>query len=693
MIELFKLLGTIAIDNSGANNAIDDTTGKASKAEGAISKSFKKIGGAVATFFAIDKIKDFGQACVDAAVSISAETAAFGQIMGDYSETAQEKINAVADATGIVNSRLTGYMTSMTAKFQGLGYDINDATDMAQDGLTIAADAAAFWDKSMEDSMSSLNSFVNGNYEGGEAIGLFANETTLASWASENLGMTWKELSEKEKQFARLEFAKAMQETSGVVGQAANEAGAYANVQGNLTRLWQEFQNVIGQPILQNIVLPAMQKAQEVLPILSEKLQGFFDLFGGGEEKTNALKTAMESIFGSEAVETLTATFSSVKESFSPLIEAFKNLGSVIGEDAEGSTFFQDAFSVMANVISFAWSSIGQPVFDAITNAINWLSDNWGIISQNISTCFQIMWEYANNIWLNVGKPILDAISYAVGLLADYFAQKMSEILAFVQEAIAGIVDVWENNLKPAFEAIGNFLSTYLKPAFEFVFESIIKPLVDNTFGFIVKLWRDTLKPALEGIGDFLTGVFTGDWDKALNGIWKIVDGILKAIGNAFTSCMDFARDAVSNGINKIKGFFNFEWRLPDLKMPHFSISGEFSLNPLSVPSFGIDWYAKAMDNPMIMDSPTAFGINSLGQLMAGGEAGSEVVSGTDTLMNMISNAVASQNRGLIEVLYKILDAILALDENMGGNLREALNGTAFSVNNREFARLVKAVN
>ena len=119
---------------------------------------------------------------------------------------------------------------------------------------------------------------------------------------------------------------------------------------------------------------------------------------------------------------------------------------------------------------------------------------------------------------------------------------------------------------------------------------------------------------------------------------------------------IELVKDIINKSVQYIKDKFNFDWKLPSLKLPHFSISGSFSLNPLSVPKFGIDWYAKAMNDPIIMNSPTAFGINQLGQVMAGGEKGSEVVSGTDTLMKMISSAVAAQN----EKTYSILEKIFA---------------------------------
>lgn len=124
------------------------------------------------------------------------------------------------------------------------------------------------------------------------------------------------------------------------------------------------------------------------------------------------------------------------------------------------------------------------------------------------------------------------------------------------------------------------------------------------------------------------------------------------------TEKLDAVKNFVSNTVQKLKDFFKFDWNLPKIKLPHFSINGEFSLSPPSIPKIGVEWYKKAMDNPVIMEKPTAFGINSSGQIMAGGEAGSEVVSGTETLMSMISAAVAENNGKMNEFLIKIYDLL-----------------------------------
>lgn len=114
-------------------------------------------------------------------------------------------------------------------------------------------------------------------------------------------------------------------------------------------------------------------------------------------------------------------------------------------------------------------------------------------------------------------------------------------------------------------------------------------------------------------------------------------DGIKKAISDAING----AKKAVSDGIDAIKRKFNFTWSLPKLKLPHISISGGFSIYPPSAPHFSISWYRKAMENGMILNSPTIFGMNKNGQLLGAGEAGSETVVGTNSLMRMIQQATA----------------------------------------------------
>ena len=133
------------------------------------------------------------------------------------------------------------------------------------------------------------------------------------------------------------------------------------------------------------------------------------------------------------------------------------------------------------------------------------------------------------------------------------------------------------------------------------------------------------------------------NWDEIIakgKDLLSKISEVFTNIKNTVTEKINGARDAVKNAIDRIKSFFNFTWKLPHLALPHLTITGGFSLFPPSVPKFSVSWYAKAMKNGMILNNPTIFGMMN-GKLLGGGEAGSETVVGTNSLMSMISKAVS----------------------------------------------------
>ena len=169
---------------------------------------------------------------------------------------------------------------------------------------------------------------------------------------------------------------------------------------------------------------------------------------------------------------------------------------------------------------------------------------------------------------------------------------------------------------------------------------------------------------------------------------------IFESIKEGIRERIEGAKEAVGQAIEKIKGFFHFEWSLPKLKMPHPTVTGSFSLNPPSVPSFGIKWYKKAVDNPMVLNEPTLFGYNpSNGKFLGGGEAGTEIVSGADILKTMIREAVAMEQSGDLHMLVELMSELLTWLNN--GGLTEVLidvllHHVKLEWEGRELARLVR---
>lgn len=135
------------------------------------------------------------------------------------------------------------------------------------------------------------------------------------------------------------------------------------------------------------------------------------------------------------------------------------------------------------------------------------------------------------------------------------------------------------------------------------------------------------------------------------NSIHEKFSSVGSKITGTFTKCQEKVKDIV----DKIKGFFKFEWKLPHIKLPHFKISGEFSFNPPSIPKLGVEWYAQGG----VMTKPTAFGINPFtGRMMAGGEAGAEAIAPIAVLQDYIRQAVGERDQVLTAALTAVLNVL-----------------------------------
>ena len=685
------------------DKTLDDVSDSSNDASNSMSDSFKKIGAAVTAYFAVDKVVNFGKQVVEAAANVSAEASAFEQIMGGYSDTAQKKMNEIADNTGMVASRLTPYMTSMTAKFKGLGFDIGEATDLASDGLNLAADAAAFWDMSLDDSMSHLNSFINGSYEGGEAIGLFANDTQMASYAvSQGLvkqTKDWASLDEATKQATRLEYAQNMMKASGAVGQAAKESSQYANVQANLNEKWRQFKAQIGEPLLENVVNPAMQKLSGLVDKAST---GFQDLQKWVSENKTLLSV----------------------------------LGGVIGAVAVGMTAYsiaQTAMTVASKLHTAATVAEKLAVLGLngamLTSPVTWIVA--GIVA--LIAVFVILWnkcEGFRNFWINLWNKIKTAFAPVIEFVKSSFESFKEKLQTGIVPALQDLWAAIKEKVLPVLNLIWDYVQIYIQPAFEWlktglgnikiVFQTIftvIKTIVSTAFENIktvittvwnnIKIVISTVLDVIKNIIKLATSIIKGDWKGAweaikgiFSSIWNGIKGIVSNVWNAIKSIfsnnlnaikssvstvfngvkaiiqntINGAKNIVKSGLDAIKNFFSkLKLKFPSIKLPHFSIKGSFSLKPPAVPKLSVDWYAKAMKNAMLLNQPTIFGVNPNGNLMGGGEAGQEVVAGSSTLMAMIRNAVQNENAGIIYYLDKLISMLAQYFPEILGNLEREM--------------------
>lgn len=213
---------------------------------------------------AFSTIADFAKDAITAAADVSAEKAQFAATFEGIEEAANGVLASVSNDTGILATRLQQVGTKAFSQFKGAGLDAADALSMMDEYTRIAADAAAYYDISLEDADVRLRSFLRGNTEAGDAIGLFTSESQRNAKAVELYGTKWTNLTEAQKQNLMLNVAQEIYDQSGATGQAAREMEGWVNVTGNLKRVWKDVIAIIGAPIYESLT-PVVQKLSEFL--------------------------------------------------------------------------------------------------------------------------------------------------------------------------------------------------------------------------------------------------------------------------------------------------------------------------------------------------------------------------------------------------------------------------------------------
>lgn len=368
-------------------------------------------------------------------------------------------------------------------------------------------------------------------------------------------------------------------------------------------------------------------------------------------------------------------------------------------------------------VVGKVITAFGQ-VYSVAGKLVTGLGKLWGVFAVNpvlivvavlaaIVAAFIHLWntsESFRNFWINLWNGITSTLSSAWEMIKNIITVGIMLIASIISAAVQIITlpwrFIWENckeyiieawnYIKAAVSSALGVISSVISNAWNIIANYLTR-ILSNIKNKFVSEWNAIKSHVSSAINGIKSSVSNG-----LNGAKSAVTGTLNGIRSAFSSVWDGCKNIVGNAIGHIKSLMNFSWNLPSLKLPHFSISGKFSLNPPSVPKLGIEWYKKAMDNGMILNQPTIFGYNAKSnQFLAGGEAGSETVVGTQNLMDMIQEAVnnAGSGNGDSEATRALLEAIFNWMRN--GGLYKLLinvltNGVEFEFDNREIARLVK---
>ena len=735
MTELFKLLGTIAIDNSEANKALDETSSKGEQSESKLSSAFTKIGGAaVKVGKAIVSGLAVGAAGVAALVGKSVQSyAEYEQLVGGvdtlFKKSSEQVQKYAQNAYKTAGMSANDYMETVTgfsaSLLQSLGGDTAKAAKYADTAITDMSDNANKMGTDMESIKNAYQGFAKQNY-------------TMLDNLKLGYGGTKEEMARLLKDAQKISGVKydissysdvvqaihVMQEEMGIAGTTAKEASS--TISGSISSMkgaWQNLLTAISSDDLpfddyvKNFVDSFSTVATNLLPRIQTALNGVVTLVQQLAPKIIAKLPELLSTLLPAVINAATSLITAIAQALPGLIDVI----------VASAPAFINGFVQVFNAIVTALSTIFASLVSALPTLLPLLID--GLVSMIVTLCTsipQLIQPIIDNLptiiiaiitALTENLPILieGVVALILGLVEamPQIIQALVDCMPMVIESL--VIGIWNalpalivgfvklvQGLVEARQKIWGALEKLIPKIFEGIMNSI-KKIFTPLANWLSDKFNDVKQKISAKVQEIKTNV-VNKFNEIKSGITSKVSAIKTSVANKFNEIknsivekIQSAKDKVKGVIDKIKGFFNFKVSLPKIKLPHFSIKPKgWEMGDLlkgKIPTLGISWHAKAMNNPMIMDKPTIFGYDaSTGNLLGGGEAGSEVVSGTNTLMNMIQAAVGEQNNALIGVLNLILQAINTLDEGLALKMVESLQAMRFEINDREFARLVKGV-
>ena len=328
------------------------------------------------------------------------------------------------------------------------------------------------------------------------------------------------------------------------------------------------------------------------------------------------------------------------------VLSIWETIKSVIGEKIDAvKEKITTVTTAISNVASAAWNAISSTASSLWEGIKGTIGSKIDAAKEKVSTATSAITSVASSAWSSVSSTASSLWS----TISSTVSSKISAARSAVSSATSTITSVASS----AWSSVSSAASSK--------WES-----VRSTISSKLSSAKSTVSSLMSGI--------TSTMSSGLSSALSTVTGKFSSIYSTISSKMSAARDAVGNAISALKSKFNFSWSLPHLKLPHVSISGSFSINPPSVPHFGISWYKDGG----ILTRPTIFGAAG-NNLLAGGEAGAEAVvplatlwDKLETMITSVFNTASTTGGSSGEGLTSTAGRLLTLDDFSLGSLADS---------------------
>ena len=328
--------------------------------------------------------------------------------------------------------------------------------------------------------------------------------------------------------------------------------------------------------------------------------------------------------------ENIIATWTQIKETVSNFCQGIVDRLNSLGFE----------FSSITEVLKAVWDGFCNLLAPVFEGAFRFISDTLSTVLDVILNTVDFFIAVFSGDWEGAWEAVKNIFSSIWNGLVSWFTNILETIKGVLDVALGWIGSSWEQ----VWSGVKNFFTNIWNSIKSFISNTI--NAISTTISNVINGIKTTVSNVFNSIKTTISNIFNGIKDTATT-VWN-------AIKNAITTPIDNAKEKVKAAIDAIKGFFSgLKLELPHIKLPHFSISGSFSLSPPSVPHINIDWYKSGG----IMAGPTIFGMNG-SSLMAGGEAGKEAILPLTEFYSKLESILTSRlNTGTMERYLAVIAA------------------------------------
>lgn len=488
-MDLFTLVARLSLDASDYEKGVQSSKQSFMGLANTVSAKAVAVGTMVAHGIerAAGALIDFGKNAIQASADIEAEISLYHQVFGELESAATGALESISQDTNILSTRLRGIGTGAFMQFKGAGIDAGNALSMMDKYTRLAADAAAAYNISIEDADVKLRSFIRGNTEAGDSIGLFTSESQRNERALANYGKKWQELTEAQKQMLMLGVVEEIYNQTEVVGQAAREGHEWENVIGNLNKAFTNLSATVGSPFREALI-PVVEKLSDFLSDDTVTMRIGMIASGIGNLAGKAFDGAIN------------------------LIDALLKWSN--GEDpGDGFQIIEDIFSIIGNIGTAAYNG-AKSVVDAV---LSLMDSDAGPLEQ--------AGEFFSDLkTLTESEGFQTAASVLAGIFTAFLA--LNAPLLLVGVALSVIVTHWKDIKEwanKAYDAFKQFIDTHVPDGFMSGVTSVLNGISDIV-STIYSTWSA-----------FLSSLSSGEAQKGIASVQSAMNegGIVGAVSSA----------------------------------------------------------------------------------------------------------------------------------------------------------------